>query len=104
MLPRFLSPSLPPSPPVKADSTSMGSGKIMVEFFSAEIVFRVWIDRSRKIDSQDIPPFPVFTCRYLSCSAAGDCRMISAASASALLDLCSPSAATTWPSSSLSSS
>ena len=41
MLPRFLSPSLPPSPPVKADSTSMGRGKMMVEFFSAEIVFRV---------------------------------------------------------------
>ena len=41
MLPRFLIPSLPPSPPVKADRTSIGSGKMMVEFFSAEIVFRV---------------------------------------------------------------
>lgn len=45
---------LPPPPPMsdKAFIISMGSGNMMVEFFSAEIWVRV--------------------CRYLSCRAAGD--------------------------------
>merc|ERR1719352_62113 len=41
-----------PSEPVKAPTSSMGRGKMMVEFFSAEIEFKV--------------------CRYLSWRAAGD--------------------------------
>ena len=53
----------------------MGSGKMIVEFFSAEMVLRVW--------------------RYLSCMAEGQRLMISAAAFSAALDLCSPSAAIT---------
>jgi len=54
---------------------SMGSGKTMVLFFSAEMVFKV--------------------CRYLSCSAAGVSAITSLASRSALLAFCSPSAAIT---------
>ena len=56
-------------------SISIGSGKMMVEFFSAEIVFNV--------------------CRYRNCNAAPDCAMTSAASLRDLDALCSPSAAIT---------
>lgn len=55
---------------------SMGSGNIIVEFFSADIVFSVW--------------------RYRSCRAAGDWAITSAASFNALADFCSPSAAITY--------
>jgi len=54
---------------------SMGKGKIMVEFFSAEMELRV--------------------CRYLSCNATGVSLMIKAASFRACEALCSPSAANT---------
>merc|ERR1719317_1811622 len=64
-----------PSPSMKAPRISMGRGKMIVEFFSAEMEFRV--------------------CKYLSCNAAGEVAMISAASFKALLDFCSPSAAIT---------
>lgn len=49
---------------------------MIVEFFSAEIVLRVW--------------------RYRSWRAAGDSLITSAASLKALLAFCSPSAAITW--------
>ena len=55
---------------------SMGRGKMMVEFFSAEMVLSVW--------------------RYLSWRAAGDLTMMSAASFRASEAFCSPSAAITW--------
>ena len=48
----------------------------MVEFFSAEMVFRVW--------------------RYRSCKAEDDSLMISDASLRARAAFCSPSAAITW--------
>ena len=54
---------------------SMGMGNTMVEFFSAEMVWRVW--------------------RYLSWRAAGLPEMMSLASFRALLAFCSPSAAIT---------
>ena len=53
----------------------MGTGKTMVELFSAEMLFRVW--------------------RYLSCREAGLPTRISAACFKALLAFCSPSAAIT---------
>ena len=55
---------------------SMGMGNTMVEFFSAEMVWRVW--------------------RYLSRRAAGLSGIMSLASFRALLALFSPSAAITW--------
>jgi hypothetical protein len=54
---------------------SIGSGKITVEFFSAEMLFSV--------------------CRYRSCRAPGESCMTSAASFKALEAFISPSAATT---------
>ena len=54
---------------------SMGMGKMMVEFFSAEMLFRV--------------------CRYLNCIADGLQAIISEAAFSAELAFCSPSAAIT---------
>ena len=54
----------------------MGMGNTMVEFFSEEMVARVW--------------------RYLSWRAAGLSEMMSLASFRALLAFCSPSAAITW--------
>lgn len=54
---------------------SIGRGKMIVEFFSAEIVFSV--------------------CRYRSWMAAGDSEMTSAASFNAREAFCSPSAAMT---------
>ena len=53
----------------------MGTGKMMVEFFSAEILFRV--------------------CRYLNCRADGLQAIISDAALRAALAFCSPSAAIT---------
>ena len=53
----------------------MGMGNTMVEFFSVEMVWRVW--------------------RYLSWRAAGLPEMMSLASFRALLAFCSPSAAIT---------
>lgn len=61
---------------IKDCSKSMGRGKMMVEFFSAEIVLRV--------------------CRYRSWRAAGASVRTSAASFSDLDAFCSPSAAITW--------
>lgn len=61
---------------IKLWTKSMGRGKMIVEFFSAEIAFNVW--------------------RYRSCKAAGDSQMTSAASLRARDALCSPSAASTW--------
>ena len=61
------------------DISSIGIGKTMVEFFSEEMVARVW--------------------RYLSCRAAGLSEMMSLASFRALLAFCSPSAAITYNSS-----
>ena len=61
---------------IKPCSMSIGSGKIIVEFFSAEIVFSV--------------------CRYRNCRAALDCAMTSAASFNDLDARCSPSAAITY--------
>ena len=58
------------------EMSSMGMGNTMVEFFSEEMVDRVW--------------------RYLSCKAAGDSEMMSLASFRALEAFCSPSAAITW--------
>jgi hypothetical protein len=54
---------------------SMGMGKIMVEFFSAEMLFKV--------------------CRYRNCRADGLQAIISDAAFSAALAFCSPSAAIT---------
>ena len=74
--PLFLRPSMSETlTPLNADNISIGRGKMMVEFFSEEMEFSVW--------------------RYLSCKAAGDELIVSAASFKALLDFCSPSAATT---------
>ena len=123
---RFLRPSLS-----KAENISMGSGKMMVEFFSAEIEFRVCkvlsvLELQTNLlqfhRSPLIGPFSVIsiamciydkiggdkspavlTWRYLSCSAAGDIAIMSAASFSALLDFCSPSAAITCTVASLAS-
>ena len=61
----------------------MGMGNTMVEFFSEEMVARVW--------------------RYLSWRAAGLSEMMSLASFRALLAFCSPSAAITWGEVSVSS-
>ena len=58
---------------------SMGMGNTMVEFFSEDMVARVW--------------------RYLSWRAAGLSEMMSLASFRALLAFCSPSAAITYNSS-----
>ena len=58
------------------DISSIGIGNTMVEFFSEEMVARVW--------------------RYLSCRAAGLSEMMSLASFRALLAFCSPSAAITY--------
>ena len=63
--------------PMMHEMTSIGTGKMMVELFSAEMLFRV--------------------CRYRSWSAAGLSATTSAACLRALLALCSPSAAITWP-------
>jgi len=74
-------PLLPPPPPLEffelanCDTKSIGTGNMIVEFFSAAIEFRV--------------------CRYLSCKADGDSSMILEASLSALDALISPSAAMT---------
>lgn len=57
-------------------SSSIGSGKIIVEFFSAAICVSVW--------------------RYLSWSAEGDWLMTSAACFRAIDAFCSPSAAITY--------
>lgn len=57
-------------------NSSIGNGNTMVEFFSAAMLFNV--------------------CRYLNCMADDDSLRISAASFSALDDLCSPSAAMTF--------
>lgn len=66
---------------VKAVINSTGTGNTMVEFFSAEMDWRV--------------------CRYLSCRAAGDAMMISLACRKACADFCSPSAAITFARASL---
>ena len=58
---------------------SIGTGKMMVEFFSAEMELRVW--------------------RYLSWRAPGLQVIISLAALKAELAFCSPSAAMTWNSS-----
>ena len=58
------------------DMNSMGIGKTMVEFFSAEIVFNV--------------------CRYRSCIADGVSAIMSAASFRERDAVISPSAAITW--------
>ena len=63
---------------------STGTGKMTVELFSAEMLFRV--------------------CRYLNCRAAGLSTMTSAACLRALLALCSPSAAITLALASLAAS
>ena len=60
---------------IKCCRNSMGKGKMIVEFFSAEMVFKV--------------------CRYLSCKAEGDWSMTSEASFKARAERCSPSAAIT---------
>ena len=60
---------------INCEMNSMGSGNMMVEFFSAEILFNV--------------------CRYLSCSADEDSLMTSEAFFSAKAALFSPSAAIT---------
>ena len=56
--------------------SSIGSGNIIVEFFSAAMAFNV--------------------CRYRSCRACGDSDMTSAASLSARDEFISPSAAITY--------
>ena len=62
--------------PEKALINSTGTGKMIVEFFSAEIDWRVW--------------------RYLNCRAAGESIIIWEASLRARADFCSPSAAMTF--------
>ena len=63
---------------------SMGRGKIIVEFFSAEILVKVW--------------------RYRSCKAAGESERISDASFKEREAFCSPSAAMTLALASLAAS
>ena len=63
---------------------SIGNGKMIVEFFSAEILVNV--------------------CKYLNWRAAGDSEMISEASFKALEAFCSPSAAITLALASLEAS
>lgn len=60
---------------MNAEIRSMGIGKMIVEFFSAEILLSV--------------------CKYLNCKAAGFSAITSAASFSALDAFISPSAAIT---------
>ena len=60
---------------MNCERNSMGSGNMMVEFFSAEILFKV--------------------CRYLSCKADGDSLMTSEAFFNDKAALFSPSAAIT---------
>ncbi len=59
----------------KLDNNSIGRGKMIVEFFSVEILVKV--------------------CKYLNCKAAGESEMMSEASFKALEAFCSPSAAMT---------
>ena len=66
------------------EMTSIGTGKMIVELFSAEMLFRV--------------------CRYRSWRAAGLSATTSAACLRALLALCSPSAAITLALASLAAS
>jgi hypothetical protein len=61
---------------IKDVVSSIGSGKMMVEFFSAAMAFNV--------------------CRYRSCRACGDSAITSAASFRARDEFISPSAAITY--------
>ena len=75
---------------------SIGSGKMMVEFFSADIEFSVYEKgesmRGCVIHLREVP---LLTWRYLNCSAEEDSEMISDASLRAREAFCSPSAAIT---------
>ena len=85
---------------IKLAMMSMGTGKMMVLFFSADMELRVWNERSiiktfgrpLKFVSDAL----IQTCKYLNWMAAGDSETISAASRKARLAFCSPSAAITW--------
>ena len=84
------------SPWSKLVIRSIGRGKITVEFFSADIEFRVcngqWFNLIRYIYTAWDRP----TCKYRSWSADEDLAITSEASLKALLAFCSPSAAITW--------
>ena len=87
-----LRPSVLESPSMKAPRSSIGNGNTIVEFFSAEIALRVYMISYLLL----LVLFAIIlTCKYLSCNAAGDWAMTSAATFRAWLDFCSPSAAMT---------
>ena len=84
---------------MNCEMMSIGTGKMMVEFFSAEIVFRVWRYRSWKRKKHVGVKGMCRECYRLgfplTCSAEGLSDMTSEASLSALDAFCSPSAAIT---------
>ena len=77
---------------------SMGTGNTIVLLFSAEMLFRVWRYLQRCLHNVTVHCSSTIMDRNaadLSCRAAGLSTITSAASLSALLALCSPSAAIT---------
>ena len=73
--------------------SSMGMGKTIVEFFSEEMVDKVW----RYLKQTRVAALIILVHKcYLSCKAAGDSEMMSLASLRALEAFCSPSAAITF--------
>lgn len=92
---------------MKKVNMSMGTGNIIVEFFSAEIVFRVFFFEQNVVKLiRDENWFKMLhqTCRYLSWRAAGESPIISDASRNARDAFCSPSDAIIFARASLEAS
>ena len=90
--------SVAPVSIISCEMMSMGTGNTIVLLFSAEMLFRVWRYLQRWLHNVAVQCSSTIMDRIaadLSCRAAGLSTMTSAASLSALLALCSPSAAIT---------